>query len=32
MNDKYRIVVDDGHGGVDSGAVSEIILINKKIN
>ena len=22
MNDKYRIVVDAGHGGVDSGAVS----------
>ncbi len=22
MNEKYRIVVDAGHGGVDSGAVS----------
>ena len=22
MNENYRIVVDDGHGGVDPGAVS----------
>lgn len=26
MNDKYRIVVDAGHGGVDSGAVSGNLL------
>ena len=22
MNDKYRIIIDAGHGGADSGAVS----------
>ena len=26
MNEKYRIVVDAGHGGVDSGAVSGNLL------
>ena len=26
MNEKYRIVVDAGHGGVDSGAISGNLL------
>ena len=26
MNEKYRIVVNKGHGGVDSGAVSGNLL------